>query len=152
MRDMIEEELARSRGIIVDGHELVPRFRMAAEDGETLIFVQLPDDLAARNERMSLVQSYMAVKMVRSFVMATELMEPDASTAIGVSHDFCEAALQMITRKPISFGPVEWLDRASIGDEIPAMLPPRVASVTSEQIALVDHLVKHNEGLRLEPL
>ncbi len=152
MRDMIEEELARSRGIIADGHELVPRFRMAAEDGETLIFVQLPDDLAERNKRMELVQSYMAVKMVRRFVMATELVEPDASTAIGVSHDFCEGGMQMITRKPVSFSQITWLPRESIGDDIPSMLPPRVANVSDEQLSMVEHLVRYNEGLRLENL
>ncbi len=152
MRDLIEEELARSRAIIADGSELVPRFRLVAEDGETLIFVQLPDDLAERNKRMDLVQSYMAVKMVRSFVMASELMEPDASMAIGVSHNFCEAAMQVIKRKPLSFDAPAWLDRSSVGDEIPAMLPPRVANVSDEQIAMVEHLVKYNEGLRLQSL
>lgn len=149
---MIEEELSRSQEIIAGGNELVPRFRMEAEDGETLVFVQLPDDLASRNERMTLVESYMRVKMVRRFVMASELMQPDASMAIGVSHDFCEAAVQMINRNPLSFGAPDWLDRSNIGDEIPAMLPPRVGSVSDEQIALVHHLVKYNEGLRLQPL
>ncbi len=152
MRDMIEEELARSQGIIAGGNELVLRFRMEAEDGETLIFVQLPDDLAARNERMGLVESYMHVKMVRRFVMASQLMEPDASMAIGVAHDCCEAAVQMINRNPLSFGAPDWLDRASVGNEIPAMLPPRIGSVSNEQFALVNHFVKHNEGLRLQPL
>jgi len=62
----------------------VPRYRIAGEDGETVIFVQLPGDLDERTRRMELVASYMAVKMARAFVMASELQEPDASCAVGV--------------------------------------------------------------------
>jgi hypothetical protein len=152
MRDLIEAELARSRSIIEGGNELVPRFRIAAADGETLIFVQLPDDIDERNKRMQLVANFMAVHMARSFVMSTESAEPDASSAIAVTHNGTEAGLQIITRSPLSFGETIWLDPSQIGDDIPAMLPGKVATVTPEQIAEVDHLIAHNEGLRLDRL
>jgi hypothetical protein len=149
---MIEVELARSREIIASGNELVPRFRIATGDGDVLIFVQLPDDPDERTRRMQLVASYMAVHLARSFVMSTELAEPDASSAIAVTRDGCEAGLQIITRSPLSFGETMWLDASQIGDDIPAMLPGKVATVTPEQIAEVDHLIAHNEGLRLDRL
>jgi hypothetical protein len=152
MRDLIEAELARSRSIIEGGNDLVPRFRINAADGEALIFVQLPDDLDERNKRMQLVASYMAVHMARSFVMATELMEPDASSAIAVTRQGCEAGLQIITRSPLSLGETIWIGPEQIGDELPAMLPGKVEAVTPEQIAKVDQLIRHNEGLRLESL
>ena len=63
------------------------------------------------------------------------------------------AALQVIRRKPIlTFAEPVWLDAHQIGDELPAMLPGRVESVTPEQIAAVDDLIRHNEGLTLESL
>ena len=117
-----------------------------------VVFVQLPDDLEERNRRMALVRSYMAVHLATSFVMCSELMEPDASSAIAVTRQGCEAGLQIITRSPLSFSEVYWLDRSQIGDEVPAMLPGKVETVTPEQVAAVDHLIRHNEGLTLESL
>ena len=153
MRDLVEIELARSREIIAGGVELVPRFRISTPDGESLMFVQLPDDLDERNRRMQLVASYMAVHLARSFVMSSELVEPDAHSAVAVSRNGTMAALQVVRRTPVlTFSEPVWLDAHQIGDELPAMLPGRVESVTPEQIAAVDDLIRHNEGLRLEPL
>jgi hypothetical protein len=150
MRDVIEIELARSQTIIASGVELVPRFRISTPDGDVVIFVQLPDDIDERNRRMLLVGSYMVVHLATSFVMCTELMEPDASSAVAVARQGCEAGLQIITRSPLSFSETHWLDASQIGDELPAMLPGKVETVTPEQIAAVDDLIRHNEGLRLE--
>jgi hypothetical protein len=94
----------------------------------------------------------MAVHMATSFVMAIELQQPDASAAIAVSRHGCEGALQLITRSPLKFSDAVPLDAAQIGDEIPAMLPGKIEAVTPEQIAEVDQLIRHNEGLRLESL
>ena len=152
MRTLIETELARSREIIATGNELVPRFRIATADGDALIFVQLPDDLDERTRRMQLVSSFMAVHMATSFVMASETVDPDASSAVAVTRDGCEAGLQIIIRSPLSFSEVHWLDQSQIGDEIPAMLPGKIETVTPEQIAAVDDLIRHNDGLRLESL
>lgn len=152
MRYVIEAELARSRSIIEGGSELVPRFRIATPEGETMIFVQLPDDQGERAKRMQLVSAWMAVNMARWFVMATELVQPDASSAVAVTRQGCEAGLQLITRLPLSFSETIWLGRDQIGDDLPAMLPGKVEAVTQEQIAEVEHLLRHNEGLRLEGL
>lgn len=147
MRDLIVSELALSREIISGGTELVPRFRIGTPDGDTLIFVQLPDDLNERTRRMSLVSSYMAVHMAQWFIMATELQEPDASSAVAVTRQGCDAGIQMISRSPLSFGETIWLDPSQIGDDLPAMLPRKVEAVTPEQVAEVDRLIAHSEGL-----
>jgi hypothetical protein len=150
MRTLIEAELARSQTIIVAGTELVPRFSMQTEDGEVVLFVQLPDDIEARQRRMELVRDYMAVKMVRSFVLSTELMQPDASVAMGVERAGCEAGLQLIGRSPLAFSATQWLGPENIGDEVVALLPGRVAEVTPEQVRAVEELIRHNDGMTLE--
>ena len=152
MRDLIEAELARSREIIASGAELVPRFRISAADGETLIFVQLPDDPDERAWRMQLVSSYMAVHLAQWFIMSSELQEPDASSAVAVTRQGCDAGLQIISRSPLSFGETIWLEPGQIGDDLPAMLPGKVETVTPEQIADVDRLIAHNEGLRVQKM
>lgn len=153
MRDLIEEELARSRMMIADGVELVPRFRMLAEDGDTMLHAQLPVDRNERLEVLDLVKAYMAVKLVRRFVMATELIGPDTLMAIGVNRHGSAAAYQVIRRSPaIAFNKVEWVGPEDVGDEIPSMLAPRDAYVCDEQRSLVNHLVACNDGVRLECL
>ena len=151
MRDLIEEELAFSRGIIQDGHELVPRFRIAtAEEGEVTIFVQLPDDLQERFNRMALVKAYMKAKLASWFVMASELQEPDAAMVVAVNRQGVTGAFQMINRKPLSFGPVQFVDRDQVGDEIPSMLPNVIETLSAEEAREVERLIAHNAGLRLE--
>ncbi len=85
------------------------RFRITTPEGETLIFVQLPDDFEQRNRRMQLVSSYMFVHMAQSFVMASELAEPDASCAVAVTRQGGEAGLQTITCSPLAFSETIWL-------------------------------------------
>lgn len=68
MHGDIEIELARSREIIAGGSELVPRFRITTPKGLVSIFVQLPDDILARNTRMQLVADFMMVRMATAFV------------------------------------------------------------------------------------
>ena len=86
MRDLVRYELARSMEIIRDGTELVPRFRIEGPS-RYVILVQLPDDKKERAWRMSLVASFMAVKMATSFVMSTELIVPDAVCSVAVSRE-----------------------------------------------------------------
>jgi hypothetical protein len=113
------------------------------------MFVQLPDDAKERDYRMRLVQSYMKVKLARSFVMASELVDPDASMAVGVSRDQVLGAIQIINRDPLGFGPVEWLSREQLGDDVPGLLPARTENVDAAEVAEVERLIQHNEGLEL---
>ncbi len=149
MHGDIEIELARSREIIVGGAELVPRFRITTPEERVTIFVQLPDDILARNTRMQLVADFMMVRMATAFVFATEIIEPDAPVAFGISRDGSAAGLQAITRSPLSFGPTAWLEQDQIGEDLPSLLPDKFSTVTPEQIAAVEALIRYNEGMQL---
>lgn len=150
MRDLIEAELAASREIIAGGRELVPRFRMQQEDGSAILYVELSDDLLERKRRLDVVQSYMSVRRVRSFVMSTQVVEPDAVVAMGVSRDVSATVWQPISRTPLAFGEMTWLDPERMSGEIPALLPRQFEAVTPAQVKAVDLLIDYNDGLRLE--
>ena len=48
LRAAVLEELTISERIVRAGHEVVPRYRIIAPDGEHSIMVQLPDDIESR--------------------------------------------------------------------------------------------------------
>jgi hypothetical protein len=136
MRDLIENELRLSAALILSGEEVVPRFRIeVAGEQAYMLFVPLPDDLEQREWRMSLVTAFMAWKGAHAFVMSTELVEPDAAVSAAVSRSGVLAGLCPIRRKPLSVGSVQWLDRGQIGEEIPALLPPKSATVSAAMLA-----------------
>lgn len=136
MRDLVQDELRFSATVILSREEVVPRFRIeVAGEAGYLLLVPLPDDLRERQWRMSLVSAFMAWKGAHAFVMSTELIEPDAAVSIGVNRSGVLAGLRMILRKPLSVGPVQWLDRSQVGDEIPALLPPKSATVSASMLA-----------------
>jgi hypothetical protein len=130
MREIITEELDRSAAIIMGGNEVVPRFRIAVPgDIDHVVLVPLPDALDERQRRLSLVSGYMAWRGASGFVCSTELAEPDATASIAVSRAAVFGAIRLITRQKtprqaLRLDPPAWLDRSSIGDEIPALLPP----------------------------
>lgn len=136
MRAMVEDELRFSGGIVLSREEVVPRFRIEVpgEQGY-LIFVPLPDDLKERTRRMRLVSGFMAWKGASGFVMSSELLDPDAIISVGVGHGDVLGAARMILRAPLTLGPLQWLARGQIGEELPALLPPRDASMSAEMMA-----------------
>ena len=101
---------------------------------------------------MSLVTTFMTVQMAQSFVFAAEINEPDASSAIAVTRQGCDAGLQLITRSPLQFSETVWLEPSDIGDDMMSMLAARVESVTPEQIADVEQLIARSEGMRVQSL
>ena len=150
MRDVILDELRSSERIVRDGHEVVPRFRIFAPDGEHDVMVQLPDDLNARMERLQVVRAFMIWKAATAFVHASELIEPDAICAIAVTREGAIGALQRITRTPLSFAEPEWFGKESIGDELLGMLPPKMMTVTQGDLAFIDKAFAHESvpGIR----
>jgi hypothetical protein len=70
--------------------------------------------------------------------MASEYVNPDAVACIGVSHHECYGAVSLIARDPIRFRPIEWLSRAQIGDDVPAMLPKGSAALDARAITELD--------------
>lgn len=153
MRDVVETELAWSREIKRLGFELVPRFRIGTAYGEAILFVQSCDDLAESIRRMSLISSFMRVNMAQWFVLSSEVAEPDALSSIAVSRNGGEVGRQRMTRSPLSFGDTHWLDGPhDMLCDIECLLPRRVESVTSEQVAEVDALIARNDALWIDRL
>ena len=138
LRADIIDELQLSEHIVRDGHEVVPRFRVIAPDGEHTVMVQLPDDIAARNERMQIVRAFIIWKAATGFVKSTELIEPDAIVTVAVTRDGASGALRRITREPISFGEIEWFGRDNVDDEVLALLPPRSLMLTENDLQFID--------------
>ena len=150
MRDVILDELRSSERIVRDGHEVVPRFRIFAPDGEHDVMVQLPDDLNARMERMQVVRTFMIWKAATAFVHASELIDPDAICAMAVSREGAIGALRRITRRPLALGEVEWFGKESIGDDWLALLPPRVMTLTQGDLGFIDKAFERGDvpGIR----
>lgn len=136
MRDLVLDELRMSATVVLSREEVVPRFRIEVP-GESgyVIFVPLPDDLQLRQRRMSLASAFMAWKGAHAFVLSTELIEPDAVVSVAVSRDDVVAGLCPIVRNPLSVGAVQWLERAQVGDEIAALLPPKATQVSAAMLA-----------------
>ena len=132
MRSTMLDELALSERIVRDGHEIVPRFRVITPEGEWIVFVPLPDDLAERQRRFRLVGAFMAWKMATAFVLCNELFEPDAISAAYVSRNERVLVLRKISRKPLSFGEPVWFDGSVIGDEVLQLLPPREVEIDAK--------------------
>ena len=137
-RAIILEELAFSQRVVREGHELVPRFRVLAPDGEHTIMVQLPDDIEERVGRLRVVRAFLIWKAATSFVHSSELIEPDAITACAVTRDDVTGGLQRIRRKPLGFEEVEWFGRESVGNDLLTLLPPKVMTLDQSDLEFID--------------
>lgn len=117
------EELRFSTGIVLAREEVVPRFRVICPHSDWTVFVPLPDDIGERQRRMQLVYGFMAWKSATAFVMSSELVDPDCVIAAAVTRDDIAVAARPILRNPLMVGPVEWLPRSAVGEEVMALLP-----------------------------
>lgn len=136
-RDLVEADLRRAARLVASTHPdpIDPQFRIASAQGDWWIAITLTDDVAERQRRLMLVRDFMAWKLAPAFVLATELAEPDAVCAIGVSHRETIGCLARITRTPLAASAIEWLDAAQLGDEIPALLPRGSAALSEKRLA-----------------
>lgn len=149
LRALIVEELSFSQKVIRSGHEVVPRFRMLTSDGEISIVVPMPDDTAARLERLKIVHGIMVLKMASSFIHASELVEPDAVAAVAVTFEAATGALQRIQRAPLSFGAPEWFGAEGIGDELLELLPKLGEELNEAETEFVARALRGGvEGIR----
>ena len=138
LRSHIIEELAFSQRIIRDGHEVVPRFRVIAPDGQHTVMVQMPDDLAARTERLHVVRAFMIWKAATGYVHSSEVIDPDAIAAFAITGTDVTGGLQRIGRQPLSFGEVEWFGRESIDEAWLQLLPPRMMTLVQSDLEFID--------------
>jgi len=123
MKEKLLQELVVSTSIVLGREEVVPRFRVICPDGDWTVLVPLPDDIGARQHRMQLLSGFMAGKSATAFVMSSELIEPDCVISAAVDRDAVLNVCRPIVRKPLSVGPVQWLPKSSVGEEVVALLP-----------------------------
>ena len=132
MRKVLLNELQLSVAILLSREEVVPRFRIISPEGGWTVFVPLPHDIGERQRRMQLLHGFMAWKSATAFVMSSELIEPDCVISAAVDRNDVLSAYRPIVRKPLSVGPVQWLPKQSVGDEIVALLPRGRVSLDAE--------------------
>lgn len=123
MRNLLLDELRLSAGIVLAREEVVPRFRVMCPEGDWTVFVPLPNDIGERQRRMQLIYGFMAWKSATTFVMSTELVVPDCVLSAGIGRSEVLIVARSIFRKPLTLGPVEWLDPSAVGEEVVALLP-----------------------------
>lgn len=98
----------------------------------------LPDDIGERQRRMQLMYGFMAWKSATAFVMSSELIAPDCVISAAIDRNDVVGAARPIVRTPLSVGPVEWLPKSSVGEEVVALLPRgRVTLDAETEAALV---------------
>ena len=138
---MILRELERSRQIIRGGDVLVTRFVVSTPDGEFSVFADLPIDDKKHEELSAKLYAFMIWRQASAFVMSCEWQEPNAVCSIGVSRPRVEGMMQVISRgPPVEFGPLTKLEPEQIGDELPALLPRRSATLSAKTIAELEQI------------
>ncbi|MCZ7594273.1 MAG: hypothetical protein M5U16_04655 [Hyphomicrobium sp.] len=55
--------------------------------------------------------------------MSSELVQPDCVISAAIGREDVLVAARPILRKPLTLGPIEWLPRESVGDEVMGLLP-----------------------------
>ena len=87
-RELVLADLYRGQRVVEKVHldPIDPQFRIASPEGDWWIAMTLPDDIKQRQRRLDLVGDFMAWKLAPSFILVSELHEPDCVYAVGVSH------------------------------------------------------------------
>jgi hypothetical protein len=112
-----------------------PQFRFSTPEGDYHLAVTLPADDYERRSMLRRVSAFMAWKQALGFTLASELIQPDAVDCLGVTAKEVRACLSRVRRQPRSwtkdsFGPLEWIERAQIGQEMIDLLPLRPRAMT----------------------
>ena len=138
---MILRELERSRQIIRGGDVLVTRFVVSTPDREFSVVADLQIDPQKHEELLAKLYAFLIWKQASAFVMSCHRQEPNAVCSIGVSRPRVEGMMQVISRgPPVEFGPLIKLEPEQIGDELPALLPRRSATLSAKTIAELEQI------------
>jgi hypothetical protein len=143
--DIMINQASTTRGIIEDGGEVVPVWRIATPEGSYLIFTRFDQDQPEQRRRaLLLISRFMAWKLATSFVLATETVLGAAETKageeailiIGVSRNERLGLVQRIEeRDPFRPGVPEWLQPDQIDEAYFDLLPGKTSEMTAEEIA-----------------
>ena len=129
LKDLTEADLRRGARLIIKVQdELDPQLRMATPEGDYHIALTLPAEEYGRKLALRALGTFMIWRQVMGFTFCSELIEPDCVYCMGVGPDETVACLSRIRRRPApwtkeNFGPVEWLGKRWIADEVVALLP-----------------------------
>ena len=151
-------QLAVARGIIADGQEVMPAWRISSPEGDFLIFTRFDTAKPEQREHaIGLISRFMAWKMATSFVLTAETWlgadGEDALLIIGVSHQERLAALQRIKHgDEVSFSQPMWLAPHYVDDGYVAMLPRGETEITAEEAAVLKGVFGKNGELPAERL
>ena len=78
-RELVLADLYRGQRLVEKVHPdpIDPQFRIASPEGDWWIAMTLPDDTKQLQRRLDLVRDFMAWKLAPSFILVSELHEPD---------------------------------------------------------------------------
>lgn len=140
-RGMVEADLRRAARLIIKVQdECDPQWRFASPTGDWHIVTTLPKgDDRQRLIILRALTTFMVWKQAWGFVLASELNEPDAVYALGVTASETHACLARIRRAPRpwtkhNFGAVEWLPAASVDPVLAALLPRTPRALTPKEV------------------
>ena len=144
LREFVEADLRRAARLIIRVQdEIDPQFRFSTPQGDYHLAVTLPSDDYERRSMLRRVSAFMAWKQALGFTLASELIEPDCVYCLGVTPKEVCACLSRIRRRPKpwtkeSFAPIEWIDRAQIGQEMIDLLPRGPRAMTPKETAMLE--------------
>jgi hypothetical protein len=143
LREFVEADLRRAARLMIKVQdEIDPQFRFSTPEGDYHLVVTPPADGYERRSMLRRVSAFMAWKQALGFTLASELIQPDAVYCVGVTAKEVCACLARIARQPCpwskaSFGPIEWMDRAQVGDEVIDLLPRSPRPMTPTETAML---------------
>jgi len=143
LKEFAEADLRRAARLIIKVQdEIDPQFRFSTPEGDYHLAVTLPADDYERRAMLRRVSAFMAWKRALGFTLASELIEPDCIYCLAVTAKEASACFSRIRRHPKpwtkhSFGSIEWLDRAQIGEEMIDLLPRAPRAMTPKDTAML---------------
>jgi hypothetical protein len=143
LREFVEADLRRAARLIIKVQdEIDPQFRFSTPEGDYHLSVTLPADLRERHSMLKRISAFMAWKQALGFTLASELIDPDCVYCLGTTAKEVYACLSRVRRQSRpwtkhNFGPVEWIERAQIGQEMIDLLPPRPRAMTPKETAML---------------
>jgi len=142
--DIMIDQMSTTRGIIEDGGEVVPVWRVTTPQGSYLIFTRFdPDKPEQRQRALLLISRFMAWKLATSFVLAAQMVigsketraREEAILVIGVSRNERLGLVQRIEeRDPLRLGLPEWLQADQIDEAYLDLLPSKSSEITADEI------------------
>jgi hypothetical protein len=144
LHEFVEADLRRAARLIIKVQDDIdPQFRFSTPEGDYHLAVTLPTDPYERGSMLKRVSAFMAWKQALGFTLASELIEPDCVYCLGVTAKQVCACLSCVRRAPKpwtrdSFGPVEWIGRAQIGQEMIDLLPRGPRPMAPTETAMLE--------------